>query len=156
RAWLPRARPRQLGRRHRRGHGRGRCSIARRWLTSARHARTRSESMTNLKDCCVREHETIGDAMRSLERSNTQIVLVVDDSQQLLGTLADGVLRRGLLPRATRQSVLSLYVNRRFVSVSPGVGRTEVIDLMQARSIHQIPIVSPEGRLLGLHLLREL
>jgi NDP-sugar pyrophosphorylase family protein len=46
-------------------------------------------------------------------------------------------------------------MQRNFVSVGPRAGRAEVIDLMQARFIQQIPVIDGDGRLAGLHLLRD-
>jgi NDP-sugar pyrophosphorylase family protein len=47
-------------------------------------------------------------------------------------------------------------MQRRFTSVAPTAGRAEVIDLMQARIITQIPITDGAGKLVGLHLLRDI
>ena len=47
-------------------------------------------------------------------------------------------------------------MRREFVAVSPDVGRTEVLDLMRARTLNQIPIVDETGKVVGLHLLREI
>ena len=43
-----------------------------------------------------------------------------------------------------------------FTAVPPTAGRSEVLDLMRARTLNQIPIVDEAGRLVGLHLLREI
>lgn len=48
------------------------------------------------------------------------------------------------------------HVHHRPTVVGPEVGRAEVLDLMQARTLHQIPVVDRRGRLLGLHLLHEI
>jgi len=40
--------------------------------------------------------------------------------------------------------------------VGPEASRAEVLDLMQGRTIEQIPIVDAKGQLLGLHLLHEI
>jgi dTDP-glucose pyrophosphorylase len=109
-----------------------------------------------LSECRLLHTGSIVEAMRSLERSNAQIVLVVDDSERLIGTLTDGDIRRALLHNATLASSVLPFVNRNFVSVGPDDGRTEVIDLMQARRVGQIPILDENGRLAGLHLLREI
>jgi NDP-sugar pyrophosphorylase family protein len=47
-------------------------------------------------------------------------------------------------------------MHRAFTAVSPRAGRDEVLDLMRARSIGQIPIVDEDGRLIGLHLLHQM
>jgi dTDP-glucose pyrophosphorylase len=99
---------------------------------------------------------TIADAMRSLEASMTQIVLVVDESNRLVGTLTDGDLRRALLEGADMRSDVADHVNRDCFIVGPDAARAEVLDLMQARQIAQVPAVDDERRIVGLHLLHDL
>jgi NDP-sugar pyrophosphorylase family protein len=85
-----------------------------------------------------------------------EIALVVDANGRLFGTLTDGDLRRALLAGASMESPLAPCVQRQFTSATPATGRAEVLDLMQARTIGQIPVVDAEGRPVGLHLLHEL
>jgi dTDP-glucose pyrophosphorylase len=93
--------------------------------------------------------------MVSLETSGMEIALVVDENDVLRGTLTDGDIRRALLRGAALQSPLASYLQRLFTSVHPDVGRAEVLDLMQARTINQIPVVDAKGRLVGLHVLHD-
>lgn len=109
-----------------------------------------------LDDCQVGEDRTLMDAMRSLEATNVQIVLVVDRTGRLVGTLTDGDIRRALLRGATLDEPVSRHAHRPFVSVRPEEGRAGVLDLMKARRVHQIPVVDDAGRVAGLHLLEEL
>ncbi|HSP16248.1 MAG TPA: nucleotidyltransferase family protein [Thermoanaerobaculia bacterium] len=106
--------------------------------------------------CCLGPRATIVDALRSLERSGTQIVLVVDEVGTLLGTLTDGDVRRALLSGATLENVIEPFIQRRFIAVTPEATRAEVIELTQARRVEQIPIIDAEGKLVGLHLLHEI
>jgi dTDP-glucose pyrophosphorylase len=99
---------------------------------------------------------TLRDAMWSLERGAAEIALVIDDDNRLVGTLTDGDVRRALLAGGSLDAPLLPFVQRTFTAVTPQAGRAEVIDLMRARTIAQIPIVDDDGRLLGLHLLHEI
>jgi dTDP-glucose pyrophosphorylase len=94
--------------------------------------------------------------MLSLECSNVQIVLVVDDDDRLKGTLTDGDIRRALLSGAPLSAEIGNHMNREFTSVDPQATRTEVVELMQARLIRHVPIVDAVGRVAGLHLLHEM
>lgn len=106
--------------------------------------------------CQVFENQTLKDAMLALERSGTEIVLVVDGHGHLSGIMTDGDIRRALLAQGRLDALLKPYVQRRYTWVGPQAGRTEVIELMQARAIHQIPVLDEKERLVGLHLLHEL
>ena len=86
----------------------------------------------------------------------SQIVLVVDDRDRLHGILTDGDIRRALLAGGALDSPLAPYVNRDCFTVGEGAGRADVLELMQARQIAQVPVVDPEHRVTGLHLLHEM
>jgi dTDP-glucose pyrophosphorylase len=110
----------------------------------------------SIDSCRVTLGQNLRDAMWALDRGNVQIALVVDDQERLVGTLTDGDIRRALLRGAQLDSPLAPFVQRRYAAVGPDVGRAQVLELMQARLINQVPIVDTEGRLIGLHLLQEM
>ncbi len=106
--------------------------------------------------CRVHLSKRLVDGMMALQNGGVEIALVVDDNERLVGTLTDGDVRRALLSGATLDAPLEPFVHKQFVSVSPAAGRAEVMDLMRARWVNQIPIVDATGRLVGLHLLHEM
>jgi len=109
-----------------------------------------------LRDCLVEDSSTIKEVMVALGRSAVEIALVVNEEGKLVGTCTDGDLRRGLLAGSTLECPISPHIQRKCVSVGPEAGRAEVLDLMRARQIQQVPILSADGNVLGLHLMREL
>jgi dTDP-glucose pyrophosphorylase len=111
---------------------------------------------TRLEACRVLVGATVREAMWALERGGAEIALVVDDNGRLVGTMTDGDVRRALLAGAALDSPLEPHIQRTFTAVTTQAGRAEVIDLMRARTIGQIPIISADGQLVGLHLLHEI
>lgn len=109
-----------------------------------------------LQTCTVARQATLRDVMMALERGTVEIALVVDDGARLVGILTDGDVRRALLDGAAIDAPLAPHMQTRFTAVGQNAGRAEVIDLMQARVINQIPIIDNEGKLVGLHLLRDI
>ncbi len=109
-----------------------------------------------LTDLSIRKDATIRAGMEAIQRGACWIALVVDEDGKLLGLITDGDIRRALLAGATLESPVEPCMRRQFTAVPPGAGRSEVLDLMRARTLNQIPIVNEAGKLVGLHLLREL
>jgi dTDP-glucose pyrophosphorylase len=99
---------------------------------------------------------TVRRALEVIDRGACGIALVVDGDGRLVGTLTDGDVRRGLLRGAMLDSVVEPLIHRDFASVDERAGRAEVLDMMRARSLQQIPILDQVGRLVGLHLMREI
>jgi dTDP-glucose pyrophosphorylase len=94
--------------------------------------------------------------MEALDRGAVEIALVVGPGGTLLGTLTDGDIRRAILSGASLEDTASKFMHRRFTAVGPSASRAEVLDLMRARTLQQVPILDEAGRLVGLHLLREI
>lgn len=99
---------------------------------------------------------TIEQAIRSLNEVGVRIVLVVDESLQLEGTISDGDIRRGLLKGLHLTSPIAEVVHRNALVVPPDIGRDLVIKMMVANKIQQIPIVNEDRRIVGLHLWDEI
>jgi dTDP-glucose pyrophosphorylase len=108
-----------------------------------------------IRDCLVSAGATLRDAMQVLNHG-VSIALAIDPDGRLIGTITDGDVRRALLAGASLDAPLAPHVHRPFTSVGPEAGRAEVLDLMRARSISGIPIVDAAGRVVGLHLMREI
>lgn len=109
-----------------------------------------------LRRSMVRQDATLADAMRSLDVSMTQIVLVVDVGGRFCGILTDGDIRRALLGGAALATSLVEYVNRDCFTVGTDAGRADVLELMQARHIAQVPVVDGMHQVVGVHLLHDL
>jgi dTDP-glucose pyrophosphorylase len=109
-----------------------------------------------LKDCLVDESATIREAMTAINRGAVEIALVTNREGVVIGTCTDGDIRRALLSGLGLESPVASQIQRNFVWVSAETGRAEVLDLMYALQIHQIPVLDSERRAVGLHLIREL
>lgn len=109
-----------------------------------------------LKPILVGPKATIQQAMVAIDRGAYEIALVVDAERRLLGAVTDGDVRRALLAgRALTDPVIE-HASRSPYTVGPEAGRAEVLDLMNARTIAQVPVVDGDGVLVGLHVMREL
>lgn len=105
----------------------------------------------------ISANATILEALRILDEGGASIAFVTDSDGRVLGSLTDGDVRRAILSGASLESrCLSSAMCRDFAFVSPQAGRAEVLDLMRARDIEQIPVLDPAGRLRGLHKIHQL
>ena len=111
--------------------------------------------MKNLQisDYCVSEGGSIRDALTVIDYCGIGLEIVCSVSFRVTGVISDGDIRRALLAGKSLESPLSPHVVSRYVRVAPRASRVEVLDLMQARRLQQIPIVDDEGLLKGMHTL---
>jgi len=110
----------------------------------------------SFSNCCVQFDKRIVDAMRAIDTAGVGIALIVSENGKLAGTLTDGDVRRALLGGAQLISPLAPFVQKAFTAVAPSISRAEILDLMQSRTLHQVPIVDSVGKLVGLHLLHDI
>ncbi len=80
---------------------------------------------------------------------------LVTEADRLVGILTDGDARRALLRGKGLDCPISEVMQPKFTAVGPEIGRAEVLDLMKARVFKQVPVVGADGRLLGLHLMKD-
>jgi dTDP-glucose pyrophosphorylase len=115
-----------------------------------------TSSDTRWRRALLGEGSAIQDAVRSLDQSGLQIVLVVGADEKLIGTITDGDIRRGLLRGLTMTSPIADIVYRQPLVVPPQFGVEMVLHLMQANKVHQLPVVDARGCVIGLHLWTQL
>lgn len=100
---------------------------------------------------------TILDAVRVVDEGGEGIAFVCDGGGAVLGTLTDGDIRRALLAGASlTDRTLESIMRREFVHVTGAIGRAEVLDIMRARNVHQVPVLDADRRLCGLHTVDQL
>jgi dTDP-glucose pyrophosphorylase len=95
---------------------------------------------------------TIQEAIRNLDQVAIKIVLVVDASGKLEGTISDGDIRRGLLRGLEMGSPITTVIHRNPFVVPPDMTRETIMQLMVANKIQQIPVVNEQYQVVGLHL----
>jgi dTDP-glucose pyrophosphorylase len=100
----------------------------------------------------LREDASVQDAIRSLDASGLQIVLIAAADDSLVGTLTDGDIRRGLLRGLNLDSPIATIIHRNPFIVPPQLGDDSVRQLMQANRIRQLPVVDEHQHVVGLHV----
>jgi len=112
--------------------------------------------MQNISDITIQANISIKKALEILDKSSKQILLIVDSTGKLIGTVNDGDIRRGLLKGiALEDSIETIYFKTPTVA-NINDTKENVIRIAAAKKIHQIPIVDQNGSLVGLEILDEL
>jgi dTDP-glucose pyrophosphorylase len=99
---------------------------------------------------------TIAQAIQNLDLVAIKIVLVVNETGVLEGTISDGDIRRGLLKGLDLNSPLASIVHHNALVVPPEMSREMVMQLMVVNKIQQIPVVDEQHNIIGLHLWDEI
>jgi dTDP-glucose pyrophosphorylase/predicted transcriptional regulator len=108
------------------------------------------------RDSVLRKKTPIKEAIQLLNKFGIKIALVLDDNQQLLGTVSDGDFRRGMLRGLTLTDYIEDIMNKNPRTVNKDADRISVLNLMEKNKIFQIPIVNEMNQVIGLHLWDEI
>jgi dTDP-glucose pyrophosphorylase len=95
------------------------------------------------------------EAMRVLDATRVQIVLIVDADGHLVGTCTDGDIRRALLRDCTLDEPISSAMNNKPLTAVDSERTADIHSRMRLRGIRQMPIISQQGQLLDLLMLTD-
>jgi dTDP-glucose pyrophosphorylase len=112
--------------------------------------------MSAWRDTLIAGSASIRDTIQRIDGNSMQIALVVDEAGRLLGTITDGDVRRGLLKGATLDDRASEIMNRSPTCAQSGENRDALLARMKAKSLHQLPVLDGDRRVVGLEVLDEL
>jgi len=119
-----------------------------------RNANTLTEE--GWRQAILSSHSTIEQVIRNLDQVAIKIALMVNEQDELEGTISDGDVRRGLLKGLTLASPITTIIHRHPLVVPPEMAREMVMRLMVANKIHQVPVVNEQHHIVGLHLWDEI
>jgi dTDP-glucose pyrophosphorylase len=112
--------------------------------------------MNDWRQISIHPDQTIREALEVIDEGGVQIAIVADDQDRLEGVATDGDIRRGILQDLDLDAPVASVMNEDPITARPQEDRQSLIDTMQARRIHQIPLVDGKGRVVGIEVLDDL
>ena len=111
---------------------------------------------SNWKESLLTKEKTVRDAAELLNTTSMRIVMIVDETGRLLGTVTDGDIRRALIQKKSMDSSLIEIMQHDPVSVQEGTGRRKAIGIMRDRDLLHLPVLDKMGRIVDLELMQNL
>ncbi len=101
---------------------------------------------------------SITQALKQLDKAATKVLLVVDDSLRLLGTISDGDIRRYILRSGTLEGTVEQAMNPDPIVAFQDhhLSHTALRELFIRRSLSVLPVVDHEKRVVNYWTWREL
>jgi dTDP-glucose pyrophosphorylase/CBS domain-containing protein len=110
----------------------------------------------------VAPDSSIRDAVAVIDRFGKGIALVADRERRLLATLTDGDVRRAMLRGVALEASLGELLDQRGrdharpATAPSGTTVGDLVTLMQAAHVRQIPLLDADGRIAGLAVLDDI
>jgi dTDP-glucose pyrophosphorylase len=103
----------------------------------------------------VQENMPLLDALRRIDEGSLQFAIVERDGR-IVGTLTDGDVRRALLSGSGLDAPVEQVMNRNPITAPTDISDEAAMVLMRRHSIHQLPIVDSERRVVEVKLIDHL
>lgn len=112
--------------------------------------------MKDWKKVLVSSAATIRDTIQTIDNGALKIALVVDNKNQLLGTITDGDIRRGILCGISLDESVEKVMNRHPTTAGLNESRESIMTIMRNKCLQQIPLLGENGSVAGIELLENL
>ena len=96
---------------------------------------------------------SIRQTIETIDKSQLRIALFVDGDRRLLGIATDGDIRLAILRGMSLDAPSSEIMTATPQVADEGTSDDAILTRMQALSLYQLPVVDPEGRLVGLRTI---
>ena len=106
----------------------------------------------NWHNILVSPSTTIQEVLKTIDTESLRVALVVDDQQKLLGTVADGDIRRALIQGTPLDSAVKDIMSSSPTTALMGTSREKLLEVMKSADISAIPLLL-DGKVVGLETL---
>lgn len=96
------------------------------------------------------------EAVEQLDRGAKRILIVVDKTDTLLGTLTDGDVRRALIRRIDLTTPVSTVMNTAPRCATVKWSRTRLLSFMEQTDLLQLPILDEQNKVINICFLYDL
>ena len=103
-----------------------------------------TENIILWRNALLPVNATLQQAIRNLDETGLQISMVISSEGELVGTLTDGDVRRGLLRGLSLESPIDSIIHHEPLVAPPQLGNDMVLQLMKVNKVRQLPIVDAD------------
>ena len=104
----------------------------------------------------LKANDSVLNVINNINNSHYQICFIVDDQGSLIGSIADGDIRRGLIEGHSIDSLASQIMNPNPISIFASQSKRQAQTIMSANQIKQLPVVNEDHQLVGLYLMDQI
>ena len=104
----------------------------------------------DLEPCFLSQHVDLKTVIICLNNNELKIAILLNEKNQLIGTVTDGDIRRGLLNGCTMDDLAYKIANRAPIVASHLTSTKVAADLMEEKCVLQIPLVDDGRKITGL------
>ena len=112
-------------------------------------------TLSDYEDVMVNKDITLMEAVKLMNASSKQILLVVDEDQILIGVVTDGDIRRSLSENVNFNDSISSVMSATPITLTIPPNKNKALTIMKENDVRHIPLVDSKGRASGLLLWKD-
>lgn len=112
--------------------------------------------MNRWKETLVLPNTSIRDTLQIIDTNAMQIALVVNEKNQLLGTVTDGDIRRGILKGVGLDEKVEKIMNIKPTVVYANESREKIFSIIKNNRIRQIPVLDDDRIVINIETVDEM
>lgn len=112
--------------------------------------------MKNFERVLISPTVPLREALEKIDNAGSRMVLVVDETRRLLGSLSDGDIRRGLLRGLTLADPVSSAMHVGPTTADASEGRQVILARMRRLGVYQMPVVGPDNVVVGMETVDDI
>ena len=105
---------------------------------------------------CIQATATIKEAMKVIDKNLTGGALVVNENNELVGTITDGDIRRAILRGYNINEGIEGAYHRNFKFVTEEHSKKKAKEYMLSNKIRQVPVIDKDRKLTDLYFLDDI
>ncbi|MDP2686776.1 MAG: IMP dehydrogenase [Aequorivita sp.] len=113
----------------------------------------RAESGMIIDPVTLKKSNTVGDAQKTMREYSIGGIPIIDDAGKLIGIVTNRDLR---FEKDLKRPLHEVMTSENLVTVAQGTSLKEAEIILQKNKIEKLPVVSDEGKLLGLITFRDI
>ncbi|WP_079477804.1 nucleotidyltransferase family protein [Halobacillus salinus] len=106
--------------------------------------------MSTFENNLISPDTSIRDTLQIIDSTSYHVAFVIDSQQNLLGTVTDGDVRRGMLRGKTLSDEVATVMNKAPVTGHEQMTKAEAQHVMKQHEIKHLPILNSEGKMVDL------
>lgn len=109
----------------------------------------------NLKKLILFPNQSISDGLKKLDESGLQIIIITDEDNNLIGTVTDGDIRKGLIKGITLSDKIIKVANLKPKFVYDTYSNNELLKTFNDFNYRALPVINAEKKLLDCYFIND-
>jgi len=107
------------------------------------------------KKILVKPNFSLKTALKQIDKSGLQVLIVVDDKERILGIVTDGDVRRAIIKGLDFKTPIQVIMTKNPIAISYKSNKEEALRLMKKHEIRHIPVVDEKNKIINIFLWKD-